>query len=482
MASAGAGAGGAGAGAGGAGGNAATTNRPTLAIPNENNYTGPVGMTVRPGGRRSVMSVASHGFNSIEHGFEHPITRFFHPGEAASLREVHSEFEWGAGVTRFDDLNTLVTDFRRWRAANPSAISLRLDGDANLADFAAFAAGPELRTGFGGGPGLLKLKVEQPAQAHAPHGVVPATYGASLAAAVRGISTLQELHLPFAGLGDLHGATLAAALTPSLTFLDLAHNQLGPAGAAALAAALPGLPQLTTLRLSGNPFETAGVVALAPALPATLRVLELGCRMGDAGAAALGPFLPRLRALTHVDFSNNGLTDAGLRDLLPNLPETLRELQLDGNPFGPAGAEAIAAAFPRLRGVQLLSLKACALRDAGMQDLAPALRALPELTELRLQYNDINADGARALVAVLPNLPKFRRLGFLGGNEGALGIVEAMQAALPGKTISMRREDGEFDVDGTLAIRNKGRRSSGRSLRRRSTRRNYRRSSRRSRK
>jgi len=461
-------------GGAGAGGNAATTNRPTLAIPNENNYTGPVGMTVLPGGqRRSVMSVTSHGFNSIEHGFEHPITRFFPPGEAASLREVHSEFEWGAGVTRFDDLKTLVTDFRRWRAANPSAIALYLSGAANLADFAAFAAGPELRTGFGGGPGLLKLRVEHPAQAQAPHGVVQATYGASLAAAVRGISTLQELHLPFAGLGDVHGATLAAALTPSLTFLDLTHNQMGPAGAAALAAALPRLPQLTTLRLSGNPFEAAGVAALAPALPATLRALELGCRMGDAGAAALGPFLPPLRDLTRVDFSYNGLTDAGLRDLLPNLPETLRELQLDGNPFGPAGAREVAAALQGLRGLQLLSLKACALGDAGMQALAPApaLRDHPELTELRLSDNGIGAVGAEALAAVLPTLPRVRQLGFTF-NEGFGRFIAAARAALPGKTIYMNR-------DGTaLDIQNKARRSSGRSSRRSSGRSSRRRSTR----
>jgi hypothetical protein len=371
----------------------------------------------------------------------------------------------------FNDLRTQVTDFRGWRAEHPSAVSLYLDGDADLADFAAFVTSPDHPM-----EGLLKLKMEYPAQAHAPHGVVPATYGASLAAAVGGISTLQELHLPFAGLDDVHGAALAAALPPNLTFLDLTHNLMGPAGAAALAAALPGLPQLTTLRLSGNPLEAAGVAALAPALPATLRVLELGCPMGDAGAAALTAVLPRLHGLTCLDVSTADMTATGLRALLPSLPGILRELNLSRNRFGPAGAEAIAAAFPRIRGLQLLSLKACALGDEGMHALAPALP--PELTELRLQDNGINVDGARALVAVLPTLPKFRRLGFLGGNKGVLGIIEALRAALPGKTISMQREDEESYTDGTLEIYpSKRKRSSRRTNRRCSSRRSSGRSS-----
>jgi hypothetical protein len=429
-----------------------------------------IGMTVLPGNDRSVASVLLAPHEDIENPYEHPLLRFFTTAEARELRRVHPEFEVAVEATRFDDLETPVTDFRRWREANRSAISLRLSGHANLGDFVEFAATGALE-GLEGRPGIQKLRVEAPYD-------VPAMYDAYLAVAVERIPSLQELHLPFAGLDQIED--LAEALPPTLTLLDMYQNRIGPAGAAALAAALPRLSRLTTLQLSSTRIGTEGVAALAPVLPATLRVLELaGCGMGDAGAAALGAALPGLPALTHLEISANGLTFAGLRALLPGLPETLQELLLDGNRFGPAGAREVAALLLRLRtlpmlpALQVLSLNGCHIGDEGVQVLAPSLRGHPELTELGLHYNDIGTVGVKALVPVLLTLPTLRKLG-MAYNEGGEELRAAMVRALPSKTISLYRENGTQHEDAMIVITPR-KRSSRRTNRRRSTRRRVRR-------
>jgi Ran GTPase-activating protein (RanGAP) involved in mRNA processing and transport len=410
-------------GGAGAGEEAANATRPPDAI--RTSYTDSIGLTVRPGDDRSIMSVLSHGHNSVG-PYSHGILRFFTPGDATGLRAVHPEFEEGVAITRFNDLDTPVTDFRRWRAANPSAISLRLSRTADLADFAAYAATGAL-AGPEGRPGLQTLSLS--------HSIIRDAEAVRLAAALRNLPDLLELRADHNGIGDAGAEALAAALPScrALATLNLSHNHIMDAGAAALAAALPR--SLTTLDLFGNNhMEQEGVAALVPGLPATLQVLDLGgCQMGDAGAAALAAALPGLRALTHLKIAANGLTAAGLRALLPGLPTTLQGLCLDRNPFGPAGAREVAAALPGLPALQVLTLHGCHIRNEGIHALIPVLRGHRELTVLDLGESQASEETLDALVAILPSLPKLSQLGFLFGNKGLL-FLDKVRKALPEKT------------------------------------------------
>ena len=115
-----------------------------------------------------------------------------------------------------------------------------------------------------------------------------------------------------------------------------------------------------------------------------------------------GQTLPRLRSLW---LFSNGCGDAGVQSLCDGLAATpsVHTLSLTDNKFGPAGAEALAAAFRAgvLPTLCFLALGNNALGSQGAAALALPLRKLPALQDLCVQNCAIGAEGLTSLITGL---------------------------------------------------------------------------------
>lgn len=139
-----------------------------------------------------------------------------------------------------------------------------------------------------------------------------------------------------------------------LDTLVLSRNRLGDAGAATLAQALAGevqegvdgtsvrLPGLVRLDLSENGLTTAGLIELLKPLArrSSLKILAVGGNelIGDGLGAApraseLTERLTAARSLEELQLWRCGLTDVGYRILVSSIPSSLKVLGLASNSF-----------------------------------------------------------------------------------------------------------------------------------------------------
>ncbi|KPI88919.1 hypothetical protein ABL78_1964 [Leptomonas seymouri] len=143
-----------------------------------------------------------------------------------------------------------------------------------------------------------------------------------LAQSLRGCrDRLEGLFLSHTLMGD---ASLAALLSgagalPALRVLDLSHSGLTYRSGKVLSQQLPVATQLEELRLANNMLEVEGVMDFASGLERMCRLTYLdlsSCYLGNCGAVAVVTSL--LRSCTPVeclDLSDNGINDAGFRDV-----------------------------------------------------------------------------------------------------------------------------------------------------------------------
>jgi uncharacterized protein (TIGR02996 family) len=110
-----------------------------------------------------------------------------------------------------------------------------------------------------------------------------------------------------------------------------------------------------------------------------LETLDLeGCGLGDATAAFVGT-LP-FPALADLDLSNNGITDAGVIDLLGTpLPARLRRVVLGGNPIGDQGAIELADRWPRNGRLENLNLRFTNIGQPGWRALTARFGGVVDL-------------------------------------------------------------------------------------------------------
>ncbi len=180
-----------------------------------------------------------------------------------------------------------------------------------------------------------------------------------MAAALSRHVQLEELILDGNAIGEVGAQALAAAFksTRHLLKIGLTDNAyISDAGCTALAAALRFLPRLEELHLAYNRISDAGVKALADALPSVpgLLVLDLESNVVTAAgmtflsAALQASAVPRLRQLR---LGHNRIGDSGAVSLaraLPYLPE-LMKLTVHGPKVGPTGPTGIAAVASAVR-------------------------------------------------------------------------------------------------------------------------------------
>lgn len=230
----------------------------------------------------------------------------------------------------------------------------------------------------------------------------------ALAAAVSASgSTIVSLTLDWNAIGDDGASALGRALVgnPRLTLLGLNRCSIGDAGAIELANALG---KATAAALAAPPSEETGALATPPPPIASLRELRLeGNRIGAAGAMALA------RALT--------------------VNEALETLTLALNPIGPDGAKALASAIKHNPTLAHLDLADCGIGDEGAEALGNALRSNTALRTLRLQGNAIGAKGAAALAGAVQINPAGLRVLNLRLNQldadAAAHLLEAVRHA-----------------------------------------------------
>jgi hypothetical protein len=150
-------------------------------------------------------------------------------------------------------------------------------------------------------------------------------------------------------------ATLRCEAASGVRHLDLSYSGLGDAGATAVATALAGNATLRVLTLLYDDIGDVGAAALGGALATNRALRELNLdsnALGAAGALALADGLIACGAASRLAFlrvDNNSLDDEAAAALATLLAApacgALRRLDMAGNPFGEAGALALAAAL-----------------------------------------------------------------------------------------------------------------------------------------
>ena len=94
--------------------------------------------------------------------------------------------------------------------------------------------------------------------------------------------------------------------------------------------------------------------------------------------------------------------------LLPTLGAWRRQLVLESNKIGDAGAAKLAAAMPSMPNLVNLDLSFNKMGDAGAEEVAGAMPSMPKLETLFLRINKIGDAGAEKIAAALPSMPSLK--------------------------------------------------------------------------
>ena len=264
----------------------------------------------------------------------------------------------------------------------------------------------------------LRRELPRPGAARQPPAPPPSQSPSAAAAACSPPSPwagTTALDLGTNSITDVGAAKLAAVLRSApaaalLTSLDLDQNEIEAEGAAKLARALIPRRPLTKkqeraaketqaiLGLSGQAFLRGG---------ASLTVLDMSANdIGDEGASSLGQALRVNRSLTALKLGDCGIGSAGLEALACGLcvnGGVMLELNLWGNSVGPAGLQALSAAWA--------GRKAAALERWGADCVGTAPGCA--LQKLDLTSAGVGDDGVEALCAV-------------GGGSGPMHTIEVL--------------------------------------------------------
>lgn len=270
----------------------------------------------------------------------------------------------------------------------------------------------------------------------------------------------------------------ALATCPALHTVDLSDNAFGPTAAAPLERFFSTHAPLAHLFLQNNGMGPEAGARMADALArnegARLRTVVCGRNRLENGSvpAWVRCFAAHADTLTVVKMPQNGIRPEGIETLLRDglaRCEALEVLDLQDNTFTRRGSVALANAVPLWPDLEELAVGDCLLSARGGRVLADALKTSSssssspgggshaKLAVLRLQYNEIDAVGLRALGdAIELGLPGLVRLELngnkFGEDDAALDrIRELFEARGHGGTIDdlddLEEDDSEDDED-----------------------------------
>ncbi|KAF2437422.1 ran GTPase activating protein 1 [Karstenula rhodostoma CBS 690.94] len=220
---------------------------------------------------------------------------------------------------------------------------------------------------------------------------------------------LRHLILNNNGLGPAAGILIADALTTLAEKKDAARKQGKE------------VPHLETIICGRNRLEAGSMAAWAKTFAAHTGIKEV--KMVQNGI--------RPEGITHV--LNHGFVHS----------TQIETLDLQDNTFTVKGAKVLANVVGNWSLIRDLGVGDCLIKGRGGIAFAAALQKgkNTKLEILRLEYNDINAEGVAGLAAALPALPALRRIE-LEGNKFSAG--DAAIATLRAE-LAKRREAAGVD-------------------------------------
>jgi hypothetical protein len=237
----------------------------------------------------------------------------------------------------------------------------------------------------------------------------------------------------------------------NLRELLLDGSELGAEGGLELARIARECPQLEVLSVATCSLGSAGIEHLCTAGDALGVLRNLDVRrnaLAAVGGAPLGRLVRNCRALQTLRAGHNDLGADGMRAFAAEAGElsTCTSLDLCCNSLGVEGVCALAALSQQCPQLQKLYLEknlinsdalmelarqpVCARLDAlylgwngvmcvpdsreasvdGLAALLDAVRGSPRLRTLSLPYTDLSPAGIKLVLAVLPDLPKFKKV------------------------------------------------------------------------
>lgn len=246
------------------------------------------------------------------------------------------------------------------------------------------------------------------------------------------LERVQGLHLAEGMSAAALAKVLASPRLGKLRSISLFDGEGFPQVIEEVARAIPpGLRMLSLIGFIGTDFNDrcAEVLAGAPSV-AELEHLRLwNCNLKSEGAVALArsPYLKKLRALDLGlgQYTLNKIRGEGCKALAAEgaLP-SLSSLDLDFNDVGDEGWLAMVQSG-KLERFTLLRLQKCQLSDASLVPMFEAGR-MDALVTLDLSHNLMGPAGAKALAAMAPR--QLRNLWLYGdpiGDEGVAAVVQA---------------------------------------------------------
>lgn len=229
-------------------------------------------------------------------------------------------------------------------------------------------------------------------------------------------------------------AILKALLTlPKLHTIDLSDNAFGLNTQAPLVSFLSAHTPLEHLYLNNNGLGAEAGTLIANALSSLgekkreanappLQTIVCGRnRLENGSMVAWAKAFAAHPRVTHVRMVQNGIRQEGVSHLIREglrHAKGLKVLDLQDNTFTAMGAKVLTDVIHQWEGLQELGISDCYLGARGGVMLVEALREGKNqgLEVLRLQYNDIDARGVKALADAQEKLPKLRRVE-LNGNK-----------------------------------------------------------------
>lgn len=229
-------------------------------------------------------------------------------------------------------------------------------------------------------------------------------------------------------------ALLKACLTlPKLHTINLSDNAFGLNTQAPLVLFLEAHTPLQHLYLNNNGLGPEAGTLIANALSKLaekkkaqdaplLRTVVCGRnRLENGSMAAWAKAYAAHPGITHIKMVQNGIRQEGITHLIREglrHAKGLKVLDLQDNTFTATGARALVDVIHDWEQLQELGISDCYLSARGGILLAESLREGKNqgLEVLRLQFNDLDAKGVKALADAQEKLPKLRRVE-LNGNK-----------------------------------------------------------------
>ena len=208
--------------------------------------------------------------------------------------------------------------------------------------------------------------------------------------------------------------------------LKLENNNATEEAAYDIAAVLSHSNNLRVLNINGNNLQLSGIRKIAASLQEISSLTELHvCNNNITAEAAvdIAKVLLHNKNLQILDLSGNNLQSAGIKTLATALQNisVLREIYLNDNSITEEAADDIAAFLLHNTRLQVFSIKENHLAK-GINKIAMSLKNIYRLQKLQLGSNNITEEASHSIAAISLNCPDLSVLELDGNDLQSTGI------------------------------------------------------------